>query len=83
MGYAAVMSCEKKEKIKESPECPICCKEQETIEQLLFCCEWTRGIWFAVCAGLRIERESLSRFDVWLLKIVEKLGREKEKRRFC
>ena len=46
-----------KKKIKESPECLICFKEQEIIEHLLFFCEWTKGIWFMACLGLRIEKE--------------------------
>ena len=58
-------------KIKDSPKCPICCKEQEIIEHLLFFCEWTRGIWFIACSSLKIEREGMTRFDAWLVKVME------------
>ena len=69
-----------KKRIKNSPICLVCLTEDETIEYMLFFCEWTRGIWFVAGAGIRIDRETVSRFNTWLLKIVESVNKDKEMR---
>lgn len=37
-----------KKRIKNSTTCPLCEKEVEIVEHLLFFCEWTRVVWFGV-----------------------------------
>ena len=78
----AVPCCYKlwQKKIKNSPVCPVCLSTEKTIEHMLFFCEWTRGIWFATGAGIRIDKGTVTRFDTWLLKIVESVQKEKEMR---
>ena len=41
---------------------------------MLFLCEWTMGVWCNACSGLRLDRNTMTRFDVWLQKVVEGLG---------
>ena len=67
-----------KRKIKNSSDCPVCRRELETIEYMLFLCEWTMGVWCNACSGLRLDRNTMTRFDVWLQKVVERLRGNKE-----
>ena len=67
-----------KRKIKNSSDCPVRGREPETIEHILFLCEWTKGVWFSACSGLRLDRNTMTRFDVWLQKVVGGLRGNKD-----
>ena len=69
-----------KRRVVESPICSVCNIEEESVEHLMLGCEWTRGVWFECCPGMRICREEISTVDVWLLKIYTELkGRGQER----
>ena len=62
-----------KKRVLKSSVCALCGKESETVEHMLLVCEWTRGVWFNCCWGLKIEKEKLTTIDEWLLQMYEEL----------
>ena len=40
---------------------------------MLLVCEWTRGVWFNCCWGLKIEKEKITTINEWLLQVYEGL----------
>ena len=67
-------------KILKSPICLICGEDEESVEHMLLVCDWTTGIWFKCCFGLKICKEKITPpFDRWLLekyRELRKSGRE-------
>lgn len=53
--------------------CSICGLGCETVEHFLLLCEWTKGIWFAVCFGLKINPFKVTSFDRWLEHMIVEL----------
>ncbi|OMO65659.1 hypothetical protein CCACVL1_21449 [Corchorus capsularis] len=51
----------------------ICEFEEESVEHLLLLCEWSRGIWMAIC-GLKIDRGAVRTFDGWLLSTFDQIN---------
>ena len=45
-----------KKKVVDSFICSLCGVGVESIEHILLECEWTRGVWFECCYGLRIRK---------------------------
>lgn len=49
----------------QSKICPICHKEDETIEHALLLCDWTRPVWYG--SQLQVfERDGLASIQKWL-----------------
>ena len=67
-----------KKKVRKNPDCPMCGEGNETIEYVLLLCEWTRGVWSSACSGLRLDKNNITRFDVWLQMVVEGFRVDKE-----
>lgn len=54
-----------KKKVVQSKICPICHKEDETIEHALLLCDWTRPVWYG--SQLQVfERDGLASIQKWL-----------------
>lgn len=54
-----------KKKVVQSKICPICHKEDETIEHALLLCNWTRPVWYG--SQLQVfERDGLASIQKWL-----------------
>ncbi|KAI4332570.1 hypothetical protein L6164_017467 [Bauhinia variegata] len=63
-------------KLIDSPLCPICKEEDETLEHVFLLCPWTRPIWFESEFQWIIDANSLKCFEVWLcqrLKIIKRV----------
>ena len=58
----------------ESLNCLLCNFGEESIEHMILECDWTRGVWFACCQGLKICRRNVldsiykSFFKQWMAK---------------
>ena len=52
--------------MRKNLDCPMCGEGNETIEHVLLLCEWTKGVWFSSCLGLRLDKNNITIFDVWL-----------------
>ncbi|CAL9013279.1 unnamed protein product [Prunus brigantina] len=59
-----------------SPMCQICETELETIEHLLLSCKWTSSVWFGSVLSYRVDRQSITTIDEWLLGVTSKLAKE-------
>lgn len=59
-----------------SPLCPVCETEPETIEHLLLFCNWTASVWFGSALSYRVDRQSITTIDEWLLGMTSKLDKE-------
>ncbi|KAI4332569.1 hypothetical protein L6164_017466 [Bauhinia variegata] len=55
-------------KICDSPLCPICGEEDETLEHLFLLCPWTQPIWFESEFQWIVDFNSLECIEVWLLQ---------------
>lgn len=51
--------------------CPICEREEETIEHTLLLCEWVRSVWFGIIFGCRYDVKNVSSFDRWYTRVVK------------
>ncbi|KAK7251890.1 hypothetical protein RIF29_35487 [Crotalaria pallida] len=61
-----------KRKLVNSPLCPICGTEPETVEHVFLFCPWTRPIWFGSDFHWSIDVNSVHSFQLWLCqKLVE------------
>ena len=69
-----------KKKVRKNPYCLVCGERNEIIEHVLLLCEWTRGVWFSVCSGLKVDKNNITRFDVWLQKVMEGFRGDKNER---
>ena len=55
--------------VLKSLVCILCGKENQTVEHMLLVREWTKGVWFKCCWGLKIEKEKITTIDEWLLQL--------------
>lgn len=65
-----------KKKVANSPICPLCGVENETIEHMLLLCEWTRGVWFGLQIQCTPRRQCITSIHDWLgnlFKVFEEL----------
>ncbi|KAI7997141.1 hypothetical protein LOK49_LG10G00469 [Camellia lanceoleosa] len=54
--------------------CPVCFSASESIEHLLFDCEWSRRVWFGCDLGLRCDNQDSFSTREWFGKCFETLG---------
>ncbi|OMO90725.1 hypothetical protein COLO4_18924 [Corchorus olitorius] len=66
-----------KKKVVGNPLCIICNEKVETVEHLLLLCPWTEPIWFGGCAGLGIDKESITSFANWWMDSFDSKGIQK------
>lgn len=59
-----------KRKCSPTPICMCCSSFCESVEHMLLCCEWVESIWFCCPLSLRIDENSILRFDIWLHKFL-------------
>ncbi|KAL6269322.1 hypothetical protein ACE6H2_026233 [Prunus campanulata] len=60
-----------------SSMCPVCEIEPETIEHLLLCCSWNSSVWFGSLLCYRVDLQSITTFDEWLLGATSQLDKTK------
>ena len=53
----------RRKRIRQSAICPICEKEEETIEHVLLQCEWTLSVWYGLDIGYKVDRQRIKSFD--------------------
>lgn len=53
-------------KVSNSPMCPVCKVEPESLEHAFLLCPWTEPCWFALHLGLIPSRDGLQSMNVWL-----------------
>lgn len=61
-------------KCHPSPICPICQKEPESIEHLLFRCEWTSAAWFGSCLNYKVDSCAIPSVMKWTVSLMESLN---------
>lgn len=59
-----------RKKCAQSPLCPICEKETESIEHILFRCPWTETVWFGCGLTYWINEQSTVTVDKWVEDIL-------------
>ncbi|KAI8016333.1 putative ribonuclease H protein [Camellia lanceoleosa] len=64
----------------DSQQCPICNASVESIEHLLFRCDWTRAVWFACDLGLRSEVGLCPSAKIWTLSLMEMCSNVKDRK---
>jgi hypothetical protein len=64
-------------KVAQSPLCPICKEFTESIEHSMFLCPWTRGVWFYISIGYKVDPATISFIDDWFVQVYEQLGVDK------
>ncbi|ONH90045.1 hypothetical protein PRUPE_8G032200 [Prunus persica] len=69
-------------KIIDSPVCPICGVEEETIEHLLFLCPWTNAVRFVVPLNYIVDMRGFSSVDRWLKGVINFQGLSKREVHF-
>lgn len=62
-----------------SPMCPICSKEPESIEHLLFRCEWTTKAWFGSPLNYKVDSNSIPSVMKWTVSVMESLNSAKDR----
>lgn len=55
-----------KKKISQSIICPICKRDEETLEHAFLLCDWTRPVWFASQLQISIDRNRITTLQQWL-----------------
>lgn len=58
-------------KCNPSPMCPICSREPESIEHLLFKCDWTIAAWFGSCLTYKVDTLAISSVMKWTIAIMD------------
>lgn len=58
-----------KRRIARDGICPICAKDQDTVEHFLLLCPWTRPVWFGSQICPTPNEYNVSSFPGWLLNI--------------
>ncbi|KAM2244521.1 hypothetical protein ACFXTI_005579 [Malus domestica] len=67
-------------KLASTPLCPICQKQEESLEHLFLMCSWVEPIWFGGMLNLRIDRSSISSWLNWFLSVASCRYGSKEER---
>ena len=67
-----------KRRIINTPICPICCLERETVEHALLLCPWTTPIWHGSQLQLLPTPENVSSINKWLLNLFDEITKQKE-----
>ncbi|KAF7809128.1 TMV resistance protein N-like [Senna tora] len=62
-------------KLVDSPLCPICGREAETIEHMFLKCAWTQPIWFGSDVQWSVDMDSMHSFPVWFCQKLEEIKR--------
>ncbi|KAI8016960.1 hypothetical protein LOK49_LG04G00590 [Camellia lanceoleosa] len=68
-----------KRKCARSHICPICCIHSETVEHMLFGCEWVRPVWFGSDLNLRISVGSMDSILKWSCTMMERFQTQIER----
>ncbi|KAF7822040.1 putative ribonuclease H-like domain, reverse transcriptase zinc-binding domain-containing protein [Senna tora] len=55
-------------------ECPLCCREKETIEHLFLNCDWVRAVWFGSPFQWALEGDFSGSFTSWLEERIKLLN---------
>lgn len=63
-----------KRKCSPSPLCSTCCKETESIEHLLFRCDWTKAVWFGSNLNYKVDTLAISSVMKWSISVMEHLN---------
>ncbi|VVA22242.1 PREDICTED: reverse mRNAase [Prunus dulcis] len=58
-----------KRKLCQSPICPFCKDQPESIEHTLFLCPWAAKVWFASCIAYRPLPQAFTSLDSWNLDL--------------
>ncbi|CAL8990467.1 unnamed protein product [Prunus brigantina] len=58
-----------KRKLCQSPICPFCKEQPESIEHTLFLCPWAAKVWFASCIAYRPLPQAFTSLDSWILDL--------------
>ena len=67
-----------KRRIVNSPMCPACNQERETIEHALLLCPWTLPVWFGSQLQLTPTAQNVDRVDSWLVQVLSAMTENKE-----
>ncbi|KAI8527188.1 hypothetical protein RHMOL_Rhmol12G0056600 [Rhododendron molle] len=59
-----------------SKACPICREAEESIEHLVFACQWVRAVWFGCNVQLNLNQRTSSSLQRWTSQVVENLKGE-------
>ena len=65
-----------KRKIMNSPICPICSQEHETVEHASLFCPWTTPIWYSSQLQFLPTPNNVSRIDMWLVYLFEEISKQ-------
>ncbi|KAI8031311.1 putative ribonuclease H protein [Camellia lanceoleosa] len=57
-----------------SDRCPMCLKKTESLDHLLFECEWAKRVWFGSGLGLRCDMLGMDSVKNWIGNYFESLG---------
>lgn len=66
-----VMSNLRKKKAVQIPLCPICVMYEETMEHCFFHCDWVQAVWFEAPLNYKVDRQSITSFNCWLLRVLD------------
>lgn len=67
-----------KRKCQTSPLCSICSKESESIEHVLFRCDWTAVSWFGSNLNYLVDPKSIPSVMKWTISIMENFDSAKD-----
>ncbi|KAK1366315.1 hypothetical protein POM88_041876 [Heracleum sosnowskyi] len=65
-------------KYSQCPLCPICNYKVETVEHMLFECDWTRPVWFSSSLGLFQSSPAINSIVQWLTYMISVLDTKKD-----
>lgn len=57
-----------------SSVCPVCNKEDESLEHLFFQCKWTRSVLFGSSFSTRMDAVMVTNFNRWWLQVVDPMN---------
>ena len=57
-----------KKRTVNSPVCPVCNLEKETIEHTLLACPWTTPVWYGSQLHLSSSPANVDKVDSWVIK---------------
>lgn len=70
-------------KCYDSPLCPICLEEVETIEHMLLLCPWAMEVWSLCPLDIHIRRERIYRIEQWMLETLDACRGEEVEAQNC